>query len=255
MTTTRASGNWSRTSPLADLHEVFTGRSAPACTPLEPAVAAEDLAETATGHGWISIDRRSGRGEGKAGCWTPDRVADQFPEYTGRNWDALQDDLGDLSWLGPTDGYLVVLVGWSGFLATASPTPRARATLAGAPPSGPTSVPPSPPAGLARPDLFWRRVARPFVTYSRISPARRLRGRARSQDPAPIVASAVGDGQTGRSNRPLTHASQPLLQRMWAHSPHQPTSWTPRPGSRGPRRDRSGRESTRRAGPCGARRG
>lgn len=32
----------------------------------------------------------------------------QFPEWFGANWDALQDCLGDLSWL-PGTGYLLVL--------------------------------------------------------------------------------------------------------------------------------------------------
>ncbi len=40
-----------------------------------------------------------------------------FPDWVGRNWDALADALGDLSWL-PADGFLVtwqrqrVVTGW-----------------------------------------------------------------------------------------------------------------------------------------------
>jgi RNAse (barnase) inhibitor barstar len=49
----------------------------------------------------------SGR-EDKAGLL--DALADalSFPEWFGRNWDALADCLGDLSWL-PARGYLLVL--------------------------------------------------------------------------------------------------------------------------------------------------
>ena len=102
---------------MADLHEVFSGTVAPGLHPLEPAVAAEDLAETAAGHGWTSIVVDLAGVGAKAGLLELIASAARFPEYTGRNWDALQDAVGDLSWLGPTDGYLLVLQGWDGFAA------------------------------------------------------------------------------------------------------------------------------------------
>jgi len=49
-----------------------------------------------------------------AGCLDRDEVLDRFaaalrfPAWFGRNWDALADCLGDLSWL-PADGYLLLL--------------------------------------------------------------------------------------------------------------------------------------------------
>lgn len=49
-----------------------------------------------------------------AGCRDKDEVLDRFaaalrfPDWFGRNWDALADCLGDLSWL-PADGYLLLL--------------------------------------------------------------------------------------------------------------------------------------------------
>lgn len=49
-----------------------------------------------------------------AGCLDKDEVLDRFaaalrlPDWFGRNWDALVDCLGDLSWL-PADGYLLLL--------------------------------------------------------------------------------------------------------------------------------------------------
>jgi hypothetical protein len=102
---------------LADLHEVFRGTVAPGLHPLESAVAAEDLAETAAGHGWTPIVVDLAGVVDKAGLLDRIASAAQFPEYTGRNWDALQDALGDLAWLGPTDGHLLVLAGWDGFAA------------------------------------------------------------------------------------------------------------------------------------------
>jgi hypothetical protein len=49
-----------------------------------------------------------------AGATTKDRVLDRFatalrfPDWFGRNFDALADSLGDLSWL-PADGYLLLI--------------------------------------------------------------------------------------------------------------------------------------------------
>jgi RNAse (barnase) inhibitor barstar len=51
-----------------------------------------------------------------------DRCAEEFavPSYFGRNWDALQDCLKDLSWVPATRGYLVVYDHWQE-LAAADP--------------------------------------------------------------------------------------------------------------------------------------
>lgn len=51
-----------------------------------------------------------------------DRCAEEFalPSYFGRNWDALQDCLKDLSWVPASRGYLVVYDHW-GELADADP--------------------------------------------------------------------------------------------------------------------------------------
>jgi hypothetical protein len=112
---------------VADLHEVFSGAVDPGLHPLEQTVTAEDLAEMAAGHGWTPIVVDLAGVAEKADLL--DRLAEaaRFPEYAGRNWDALQDALGDLAWLGPTDGYLVVLGGWAGF---ASADPADAAVLA-----------------------------------------------------------------------------------------------------------------------------
>lgn len=40
----------------------------------------------------------------------------EFPDWFGRNWDALADCLGDLTWL-PADGYLILIEHCEGFSA------------------------------------------------------------------------------------------------------------------------------------------
>jgi Barstar (barnase inhibitor) len=105
---------------LADLHEVFSGAAPPGLHPLAPAVTAEDLAEMAAGHGWIPIVVSLAGVTDKVGLLDRLAGAGRFPEYAGRNWDALQDALGDLAWLGPADGFLLVLDGWVGFARDAS---------------------------------------------------------------------------------------------------------------------------------------
>ena len=104
---------------MADLHEVFSGTATPGLHPLEQAMTAEDLAEMAAGHGWTPIEVSLAGVTGKVGLLDRLAEAGRFPDYTGRNWDALQDALGDLAWLGPTDGYLLVLDGWAGFAGAA----------------------------------------------------------------------------------------------------------------------------------------
>ena len=101
-----------------DLHDVFSGSAGPGLHRVD-GVTSEDLAEMAAGHGWVPVVVDLTTVTDKAGLLAAFADAGQFPEYTGRNWDALQDNLGDLSWLGPADGYLVVLVGWAGFAAAA----------------------------------------------------------------------------------------------------------------------------------------
>ena len=97
----------------ADLDAVFEGRAGPGLHRVE-GTAPEDLAEAAAGHGWVPIVAEVTGVADKAGLLAALGAAGRFPDWVGGNWDALQDAFGDLSWLGPADGYLVVLVGWAG---------------------------------------------------------------------------------------------------------------------------------------------
>lgn len=55
----------------------------------------------------------------KAGLIEALAAAASFPGWVGPNWDALQDALGDLSWLPAERGWVIVLDGWAGFEASA----------------------------------------------------------------------------------------------------------------------------------------
>ncbi|MDT0444786.1 barstar family protein [Streptomyces johnsoniae] len=43
----------------------------------------------------------------------------ELPDWFGRNWDALQDCLTDLSWWGAPRGYLLIATGWEVLMRTA----------------------------------------------------------------------------------------------------------------------------------------
>jgi len=80
-------------------------------------VDAASVRRLAEEHGWrpIVVDGRTARD--KASLIEACARAFAFPDWVGRNWDALADALGDLSWL-PADGFLVtwqrqrVVTGW-----------------------------------------------------------------------------------------------------------------------------------------------
>ena len=88
---------------MAELHEVFTG-TAHGVVELDEV---EQLLEAAPAHGWVVLPVATGGGD-KATTLVSFSEVGRFP-VPSTNWDSLQDWLGDLSWLGPADGYLVVL--------------------------------------------------------------------------------------------------------------------------------------------------
>lgn len=102
-----------------EVDDLFTGDRPAGLHRLTTAVAADDLAERAAAEGWRPVVVDLTAVADKAGLLDSVATAAAFPAHVGRNWDALQDALGDLSWLGPVDGYLVVLAGWAGFGAAA----------------------------------------------------------------------------------------------------------------------------------------
>jgi RNAse (barnase) inhibitor barstar len=75
---------------------------------------AEAIARAAAANGFVlwRVDLADVRDKG--GLLTALAGAIDFPDWFGRNWDALQDCLGDLSWR-PAPGYVVVLEHCDGF--------------------------------------------------------------------------------------------------------------------------------------------
>lgn len=79
-----------------------------------PATLAEELTE----HGWRCFWLDGGTIDDKASFLRACAQAMQFPDYFGRNWDALEECLNDLSWL-PADGYVLVYDQVARFVSTA----------------------------------------------------------------------------------------------------------------------------------------
>lgn len=105
-------------APVADLDDLLAGAWAPGLHRLAEPRTADDLAEWAAGHGWRALVADLGDAGDKAAALDRLAAAVEAPDHVGRNWDALQDALGDLAWLGPTDGWLLVLAGWDTWVAT-----------------------------------------------------------------------------------------------------------------------------------------
>jgi hypothetical protein len=94
---------------LPDLHELFSGALGAGLHRLDEPVPVDDLVEMAAAHGWRALPVTLGD---KASTLASFSDVGRFPTVS-TNWDSLQDWIGDLSWLGPADGYLVLLLGGS----------------------------------------------------------------------------------------------------------------------------------------------
>lgn len=105
---------------MADRHDLFRGALGPGVHRLEPPSDPDELAEALAGHGWVALVVDLADVADKATLLDRFAAGGRFPDWSGRNWDALADLLGDLSWLGPADGYALLLDGWDAF-ASADP--------------------------------------------------------------------------------------------------------------------------------------
>ncbi|MEF2525632.1 MULTISPECIES: barstar family protein [Streptomyces] len=79
--------------------------------PLAPALAAAEEA------GWATVRVDLGGVRGKAELMRRWEEALELPHWFGRNWDALADALGDLSWLPEAPGRLIAVTSWRGWAA------------------------------------------------------------------------------------------------------------------------------------------
>ncbi|MER6090562.1 barstar family protein [Streptomyces bluensis] len=73
------------------------------------------LAEALATGGWVHIELNLAGVTDKPAFMDRCTRALDLPDYFGRNWDALADCLGDLSWAPPAQGRLVVVTGWQEF--------------------------------------------------------------------------------------------------------------------------------------------
>ena len=106
-----------RSADLGALAARLDGPSPSGVYRIGQAVDGAAVRRLAEEHGWRSIVVDGSTARDKAGLIEACARAFAFPDWVGRNWDALADALGDLSWLG-AEGFLVtwqrqrVVTGW-----------------------------------------------------------------------------------------------------------------------------------------------
>lgn len=117
---------------MSNIADLFTRQRPPAVYKLDSMLAPEAIAEAASAHAWRCFHLDGAAIRDKASFLDACATAMQFPSYFGRNWDALNDCLTDLSWA-PASGYIVLYDQVANF---AHGQPRewatARAVLVGA---------------------------------------------------------------------------------------------------------------------------
>lgn len=102
------------------LTDLFEGRVEPGMYRLTSRASAETIGDAAAQHGWRFVHLDGRQIASKADFLRASAAALDFPAYSGRNWDALQDNLRDLAWAPAEHGYLV-LYDHAGEFASAAP--------------------------------------------------------------------------------------------------------------------------------------
>ncbi|MGW3630254.1 barstar family protein [Streptomyces sp. NPDC005122] len=77
------------------------------------------LADVLAAAGWAHVRLDLTGVTGKSAFMDRCARALDLPDWFGRNWDALADCLGDLSWAPPARGRLLVVTGWRDFARAA----------------------------------------------------------------------------------------------------------------------------------------
>jgi Barstar (barnase inhibitor) len=90
------------------LTDLFEGRVEPGIYRLTSRARAGAIGVKAARHGWRFIHLDGRHIATKAGFLRASAAALDFPAYSGRNWDALVDNLRDLAWAPAEAGYLVL---------------------------------------------------------------------------------------------------------------------------------------------------
>ena len=102
------------------LTDLFEGRTAPGLYRLTSRAGAAAIGAAAARHGWRFVHLDGRRIAAKADFLRASAAVLDFPAYSGRNWDALTDNLRDLAWAPAEHGYLV-LYDHAGVFASANP--------------------------------------------------------------------------------------------------------------------------------------
>lgn len=102
------------------LHDVFSGEAGASLFRLAGRTSARTLARCAQEAGWHFMRFDGMQVASKAGFLAAAGQVMRFPAWAGRNWDAFEELVNDLSWLPPAEGHLVLFerVDW---LAQAQP--------------------------------------------------------------------------------------------------------------------------------------
>ena len=99
---------------VAEIEDLIEGRHPAGLHRLATDASPGDVAGVLGAAGWQALTVVLDDASDKTALLAGFAVAGRFPDWVGGNWDALQDALGDLSWM-PAAGYAVLLDGWDGY--------------------------------------------------------------------------------------------------------------------------------------------
>lgn len=92
---------------MNELEPLFTGKVPPAIYRLKSRATKESLAQRIEAHGWRCFVLDGDAIEDKRSFLHACATSMHFPDYFGKNWDAFEECLNDLSWL-PAPGYVLL---------------------------------------------------------------------------------------------------------------------------------------------------
>lgn len=93
---------------MSNLQRVLRQEFTPGLYRFRSEAEPETLAGEAQAAGWQYIHLDGATIKDKAGFLAAAKTAFAMPGYVGKNWDALEEAVNDLSWLPPGNGYVVV---------------------------------------------------------------------------------------------------------------------------------------------------
>ena len=97
---------------MTGLGGLIAGRTEPGVYRWRSTARSADVIALAEAANWRAMALDGSAIHDKASLLDAFAAGFSFPDWFGRNWDALADCLGDLSWLGESSGYLVLFEDW-----------------------------------------------------------------------------------------------------------------------------------------------